>query len=95
MGKCLFKGKAHIGKILNEMQDKGLICRTINDKTNSPLNTITEKGQKIFEQDVQKIRTIIAPKIEKEFSITEIEQFIAYLKRFRKVANSILDVKLK
>lgn len=95
MGKCLFKGKAHIGKILNEMQEKGLITRSINKKNNAPINTVTSKGKKIFEHDADTVRKIIVPKMDEEFTQEEIDKFISYLKRFRKVANSIIDVKLK
>ncbi|MDE6138337.1 MAG: MarR family transcriptional regulator [Candidatus Gastranaerophilales bacterium] len=96
LAKFLFKGKAHVGKILNEMETRGYIKRTAATKDNIIIkrNEITPKGMEIFEKGYKESLKIKA-KMDEEFSQEDIEQFITYLKRFRKVLNSIVDVKLK
>ena len=52
LAKFLFKGKAHVGKILNDMESRGLIKRTADTRDNIIIkrNDITPKGMKIFEK---------------------------------------------
>ena len=95
MGKILFRGKAHIGKMLNEMVEKGLVQRTIQEDGGMVLNCMTEKGKEIFQSGACVLEDNIVSKMETEFSEAEIEQFISYLKRYRKVLGSIVDVNLK
>ena len=96
LAKFLFKGKAHVGKILNDMESRGLIKRTAATRDNIIIkrNDITPKGMKIFEKGYHE-GLKIKEKMKQEFSQDDIIQFISYLKRYRKVLNSIVDVKLK
>lgn len=96
LAKFLFKGKAHVGKILKDMESRGLIKRTADTRDNIIIkrNDITPKGMKIFEKGYQE-GLKIKEKMKQEFSQDDIIQFISYLKRYRKVLNSIVDVKLK
>ncbi len=96
IGKYLFKGKAHIGKMLNEMENKGYIKRVVDTRNNIMIkrNEMTQKGLDIFKLAISKM-SLINEKMGKEFSQEEIIQFISYLKRFRKTLGSIVDVKLK
>lgn len=96
MAKFLFKGKAHIGKILNDMEARGLINRIADTKEHMMIkrNEITPKGLEILEkchEESKKIRN----KMESEFTQEDIHNFISYLKRYRKVLNSLVNVKLK
>ena len=95
MGKMLFRGKAHIGKILNDMVEKGLVERTVQEDGAAVLNTVTPKGEEMFKSGEKILKDNIASKMEAEFSEAEVEQFISYLKRYRKVLGSIVDVNLK
>lgn len=95
MGKMLFRGKAHVGKILNDMVEKGLVERTVQEDSAAVLNTVTPKGEKMFKAGAKILEDNVAAKMESEFSEVEIEQFISYLKRYRKVLGSIVDVNLK
>lgn len=94
IAEILYKGKSHIGKILNEMQIKGLINRE-QQRDNSYINTITEKGMSIFTNGDNKVKEIIQTKIEQNFSKKEYELFITFLERYRNVLNSVIEVKLK
>lgn len=96
LAKLLFKGKAHIGKILNEMENRGLIKRIADTRDNVIIkrNKITDKGLEICNHGIQESE-MIKNAMENEFTEDEVKQFISYLKRFRTVLGSIVDVKLK
>ena len=51
IAKVLFKGKAHIGKILNDMERNGYIKRVVDTKNNIMIkkNIMTEKALKQLE----------------------------------------------
>lgn len=96
LATLLFKGKAHIGKILNDMESRGLLTRTADTKNNMIIkrNELTEKGKQIFLQghkEFEKIKILA----EKTFSNEEIAQFINFLKRYRELLTTFVDVKLK
>lgn len=96
MAKFLFKGKAHVGKILNDMEKRGYIKRIADTRDNIIVkrNEITPKGLKICEKGSAEGEKI-QQKMNEEFSKEDIDNLISYLKRYRKVLNSIVDVKLK
>lgn len=96
LASLLFKGKAHVGKILNDMENRGLIVRIADTRNNIIIkrNEITPKGQKIFSRghkEFEKIKTAMM----REFSEEEKQQFITFLKKYRNGLSSIVDVKLK
>ena len=96
LAKLLFKGKAHVGKILNDMETRGLITRIADTRDNIIIkrNKMTPFGEKIFIKGHKEYERI-KEEINKEFSEEDREKFIEYLKKFRKVLNSMVDVKLK
>lgn len=96
LAKILFKGKAHIGKILNDMEGRGLIKRIADTRDNIIIkrSEITPKGEEIFVKgDVQFSK--VKNKILKEYTREELIQFIQYLTKYRKILSSFVDVKLK
>lgn len=96
MAKFLFKGKAHVGKILNDMEERGLIKRIADTRDNIIIkrNEITPKGMVFLEKGYNETDRI-KNAMKKEFSQDEIDNLISYLKRYRKILNSLVDVKLK
>lgn len=96
LAKYLFKGKAHVGKILNDMETRGLIRRIADTKNNIIIkrNEITDKGLELLELGLKEAERV-QKTMKEAFTSQEIEQFIFYLKKFRTVLNSIVDVKLK
>lgn len=96
IAKFLFKGKAHVGKILNDMETRGLIKRVADTHNNIIVkrNEMTEKGIKILDKGLIEAKKVQAA-MQAAFTQEEIEQFIGYLKKFRCVLSSIVDVKLK
>lgn len=96
LAKLMFKGKAHIGKILNDMEIRGLVKRIADTRDNIIIkrNEITPKGYQILEKgtvEINKIKTAV----EQEFSKKDLVQFKEYLKKYRKVLRTFVDVKLK
>ncbi len=96
LAKLLFKGKAHVGKILNDMEERGIIKRYADTRNNLIVkrNEITPLGLEIFEKGNCKADKIKELFLE-EFTQDEIITFIKFLKKYRKVLRSIVDVKLK
>ena len=78
------------------MESRGIIKRIADTRENLIIkrNEITPKGQEIFEKghsEFEKIKEIM----RQEFPEEDRKQFIQYLKKFRNILNSIVDVKLK
>ena len=96
LAKLLFKGKAHVGKMLNEMESRGLIKRVADTRNNIIIkrSVVTKKGLEIFEKGHKEFLKI-KEKIHENFSKEEMGQFINYLKKFRQIISTIVDVKLK
>ncbi len=96
IARYLFKGKAHIGKMLNDMEEKGYIKRVVDTKANVMIkkSLLTQKAKEYLQYGKLKAR-IIRDKMEKEFTDEERQMFVSYLKRFRSVLASLADVKLK
>lgn len=96
LASLLFKGKAHIGKILNDMESRGLIKRIADTRNNVIIkrNIITPQGEEIFKKghiEYEKIKKLMF----EEFTKEERDQFIKYLIKFRHALSSIVEVKLK
>ncbi len=96
LARLMFKGKAHIGKILNDMETRGLVKRVADTRDNMIIkrNEITPKGQEILKKGIKEINKI-KKAVEEEFSKEDLENFKQYLKRYRKVLRTFVDVKLK
>lgn len=92
LAKCLFKGKAHTGKILNEMERQGLIKR--ETKEHSIKNIILPKGQALHQKAFKEFLRM-KEIMHKSFTNDEINQFISYIIRYRNTLSSVIDVKLK
>lgn len=92
LARRLFKGKAHLGKILNEMEKQGLIKREYHN--NSIKNIILPKGEELHQKaykEFKRMKTLI----NKTFTKEEKEQFLSLISRYRSLLNSLIDVKLK
>ena len=94
LARYMFKGKAHVGKILNIMEEKGLIKRKYIEHSNTTKNIITKKGNDILKQEQKDFKNI-EKKTKDMFSLQELEQFFEYLKKYRKLLESIVEVKIK
>ncbi|MFR1672980.1 MAG: MarR family winged helix-turn-helix transcriptional regulator [Candidatus Gastranaerophilaceae bacterium] len=84
LSKLLFKGKAHIGKILNEMENKGYIKRVAVTDNNimKKLTKITSKGKKLYEDTHNEFRNL-GEKILEDFTLEEMETFHRLLNKYK------------
>lgn len=84
LAKLVYKGKAHVGKILNEMEEKGYIKRILSTQNNMMVKytTITNKGTKLYNETNEAFRKLGTSTLE-EFTDEEITTFIALLDKFK------------
>lgn len=94
LARYLFKGKAHIGKILKEMEIKNLVKRTSSSHSAPAKIILLPQAKQIYAKGMKEIETLRS-KFEEEFSEEEIKQFLLFLKRYRKVMSSLVEVNLK
>ncbi len=84
ISKLVYKGKAHVGKILNEMEQKGYIKRVLSTNHNIMVKhtELTEFGEKLYKNTDEKYRKI-ALRTLKSFSIDEINELTRLLDKLR------------
>lgn len=84
ISKLVYKGKAHVGKILNEMAQKGYINRVLSTKNNIMVKhtVLTELGKQLYKNTDDKYREI-AFKTLKTFSEAEIADLIRLLDKLK------------
>ena len=75
--------------------DEFFILMLLNKNPNYTQNVVTPKGAELFEKGIAQVRGNIISRTNSEFTTEELEQFISYLKRYRNMLNSIVEVKLK
>lgn len=89
IAKLVYKGKAHVGKILNEMENKGYITRDLTTRNNMMVKctVVTEKGKELyFETD--KAFKKLSDEIFSAFSDEESQYFVFLLDKLK---NKILE----
>lgn len=89
LSKLVYKGKAHVGKILNEMEQKGFITRVLSTHNNMMVKrtALTEEGKRVYEETNEAFRQL-GSKVLTEFSDDEIENFLYLLDKLK---NKILE----
>ena len=78
------------------METRGLVKRVADTRDNIIIkrNDITPKGHEILKKGAVEINKI-KKAVEQEFSKEDLDKFKDYLKRYRKVLKTFVDVKLK
>lgn len=86
ISKKFLKGKAHIGKILNDMEQKGFILRSADIKNGIMVkrSIITKLGEKVYEETDNGYR-ILAQKTLGYLSEEEIKTFTYLLDKYRNI----------
>lgn len=84
LAKLVYKGKAHVGKILTEMEQKGYITRIISSHNHMMVKqtSLTEKGLHLYNETDDAFRQLGAILL-KDFSDKEIDQFVYLLDKFK------------
>ncbi len=92
IARILFKGKAHVGKILNEMERLEIIKREHNGKLIK--NIILPKGEELHKKAFKEVMKTQSA-IYNEFTPEEVKQFTEFITRYRNVLGKFVDIKLK
>lgn len=89
ISKLVYKGKAHVGKILNSMAQKGYIKRVLSPNKNIMVKhtVLTEYGEKLYYKTNEMFRKLGSNVLD-SFTDKEIESFLYLLGKFQ---NSILE----
>lgn len=89
IAKLVYKGKAHVGKILNEMEQKNYITRVLNTKNNMMVkNTVlTDYGREVYTETDNKFFKI-GKYILEDFTDEDVNKLSFYLD---KIKNNILE----
>lgn len=84
LAKLVYKGKAHVGKILTEMEQKGFITRTLSTRNNMMIKhtSLTEHGKKLYEETDEAFRQL-GTKVLAEFTDEEIYDFLFLLDKLK------------
>jgi len=84
LSRILYKGKAHIGKILNEMESKNYIKRAVSSKNNVMIKhtTITDYGMELFVKSDIQFRQIAISVLDsfEDSEINELKRLLDKLK---------------
>ncbi len=85
LAKLLLKDRANTGRILNSLEEKGLITRFIDTKNNRLVKKmgITEKGLKELDKINKKIKSYLEGVTHKTMSPEEVIKVQQTLKKFR------------
>lgn len=95
LAKLIFKDRANTGRILNSLEEKGLITRFVDTKNNRLVRkmAMTESGYK----KLQSINTALKAHLkfaEEYFSEEEMETLQASLRKFRESAEKLLELNI-
>lgn len=84
ISRLVYKGKAHVGKILTEMEQKGYINRVLSTKNNIMVKhtVLTELGKQLYKNTDNKYREIALKTLE-TFSKAEIKDFTRLLDKLK------------
>lgn len=95
LAKLILKDRANTGRILNSLEAKKLISRTIDVKNNRLIKkmTITDEGNKKLEETNYKIKEYLQ-KVSCKFSNEEIDNLQESLRIFRKSLEELLEMNI-
>lgn len=84
ISKLVYKGKAHVGKILTDMEQKGFITRILTTHNNMMVKqtALTEYGKKLYHETDEAFRQLSDTVLSK-FSDKEIQDFLYLLDKFK------------
>lgn len=84
LAKLVYKGKAHIGKILTEMEEKGYITRSVSTHNNMMVKhtSLTEHGKKLYDETDDAFKQLGRVVME-SFTDEEVDNFMYLLEKFK------------
>lgn len=95
LAKLIIKDRANTGRILNSLEEKGLITRFVDTKNNRLVRkmAITEKGYKILISINKKIESYIA-ETKRIVSEDELDGLYSSLKKVREKFEEMIEFKI-
>ena len=93
LARLILKGKAHTGRFLMSLEDKGFIERHIEEKNGKliKVSSVTPKGKKLYNGVIERLK----PAVEKFDSIIpqdQCEMIIQNLKNFREAIEKTRNI---
>lgn len=84
ISKLVYKGKAHVGKILTDMEQKGFITRILTTHNNMMVKqtALTEYGEKLYSETDEAFKQL-AENVLADFTPDEIQEFLTLLDKFK------------
>ena len=84
ISKLVYKGKAHVGKILSDMEQKGFITRILSTHNNMMVKrtALTELGKQLYNETNEAFRQLGTTVLD-DFTDEEIENFLYLLNKFK------------
>lgn len=96
LARLILKGKAHTGRFLMSLEDKGLIERHVEERDGKliKVSSVTSEGYSLYQDIIDNLKPSIK-KFEEAMSEEEIDKIIARLRDFRaameKVSNIVFE----
>ncbi len=93
LARLILKGKAHTGRFLMSLEEKGFIERHIYEKNGKliKVSEVTEAGHKLYDELTGKFRPA-AEKIQQIFSEEEVQYVIEHLRAFRNAIEKVSKI---
>lgn len=96
LAKKVLKTRAHTGKFLNVLEEKGLVRREKGVKGSRQtilLNYLTEKGELLHKEIVEKIKTYINNTMPKNFDDEDVDSLVKTLNFLKKQVETKRNIK--
>ena len=95
LAKRIIKDRANTGRILNSLEEKGLITRFVDTKNNRLVRkmAITEKGYKILISINKKVESYVA-ETKRVVSEDELDGLYLSLKKLREKLEEMIELKI-
>lgn len=93
LSRLILKGKAHTGRFLMSLEEKGFIARRVEERGGKliKVSVITDKGNELYARIVEKFRPAIE-KFEKVISEEEIDKIVTNLRKLRVAIESVSKI---
>lgn len=93
LANAILKGKAHTGKFLDSLEEKGLITRLYDTKKSRMVKipVMTELGKKTYDEIRLKTQEVF-DKVHKVFPKEEMDKIRDSLKKFRKIITEMENI---
>ena len=93
LAKLILKDRANTGKLLDSLENKGLLVRELSVKNNRPVKIIkiTEEGRKFYSETYKKLKPHHEI-VEKKIANTDLEKVGELLRELREILEDTIDI---